>query len=125
MAKLETMAKTLGITVDEAKALIEADKEIDRMNTNKEINADLTDEQQKESKGARQSERAKKPAVYKFDNTKSKKKEKPTNKKLINDFKALVEDLGAVNVEIINDQREFTFTIDGTKFKVVLSNPRT
>lgn len=124
MTNLEKMANTLGITIDEAKALMESDKEVDRMGSNKEINADLTDEQQKASKDARQSERKKGPTVYKFDNTKSKKKEKPTNKMLIDEIKALVENLGAGEVEVINDQREFTFKIEDTKFKIVLSNPR-
>lgn len=121
---LESMAKTLGITIEEAKELMAADKEVDKMNSNKEINADLTEEQQKASKSARQSERKKGPTVYKFENGKSKKKEKPTNKMLIDEIKALVENLGADSVEIINDQREFTFKIEDTKFKIVLSNPR-
>lgn len=122
MKDLKELANSLGITIEEAQALVEDDKEVDRMNSISEIDGDLTEDQKKECKAARKSDR--KPTNYKLDSTKSKKKEKPTNKMLIDEFKALVEGLGADGIEVLNDQREFTFNLDNTKFKIVLSNPR-
>ena len=58
---------------------------------------------------------------------------KPREKKVDNDKRELIEHLicslevsptNVRDVEIINNEREFTFTYNGKKYKVVLSAPR-
>ena len=39
-------------------------------------------------------------------------------------LRAVVEEHNAENIEIINDQASFTFFVNGKKYKVVLSCPR-
>lgn len=124
MTNIEKIAKTLDITIDEAKSLVADDKQIDKMTSIKDIDNDLTDDQKKALKKARQSDR--KPTVYTFEKGRSKKakKEKPMKKTLIEGFKGVVESLGATDVEIPNEEREMTFTIEGVKYKIILSEPR-
>jgi hypothetical protein len=35
-----------------------------------------------------------------------------------------VQNLGATDLQIVNDEREFLFTLNGTKYKVTLACPR-
>ena len=46
--------KTLGISREEALQLIADDEAVDRMTSTKQIDSDLTEEQRKSAKGARQ-----------------------------------------------------------------------
>ena len=125
MGELEKLANTLGITVEEAKAIMEEDKEVDRMSSNAEIENDLSADQKATSKEARRSER--KPNLSSWGKeTKSRRKEKPEQKAMIDSFlRAVREEHNAENIEIINDQASFTFMVNGKKYKIVLSCPRT
>ena len=83
MNKEEMIAKhmnVLGITREEAIQLIADDEEIDRMTRTSDIDGDLTAEQRKSAKKARQADR--KPTVYKFDTTKRKRAEN-TGKRIV------------------------------------------
>ena len=109
----------LGLTDAEIQQVLEDDKRIDKG----EKLFELTAEQEKASKQARQADR--KPTVYKLDNTAGKR-----NKKSDNDKADLVNALFSAilpmcdTYEITNGEREFCFTYHGRKFKVVLSAPR-
>ena len=110
----------LKISRDEAIQLIEDDKRIDKG----EKLFSLTPEQEKASKKARSAGRKPKTTVYKFDTTKRKKPENKNKFDLISVITGALIEHGAENLELINPEREFTFTMDGTKYKIVLSLPR-
>ena len=110
----------LKISRDEAIQLIEDDKRIDKG----EKLFSLTPEQEKASKKARSAGRKPKTTVYKFDTTKRKKPENKNKSDLISVITGALTEHGAENLELINPEREFTFTMDGTKYKIVLSLPR-
>ena len=110
----------LKISRDEAIQLIEDDKRIDKG----EKLFSLTPEQEKASKKARSAGRKPKTTVYKFDTTKRKKPENKNKSDLISVITGALTEHGAENLELINPEREFTFTMDGIKYKIVLSLPR-
>ena len=110
----------LKISREEAIQLIEDDKRIDKG----EKLFSLTPEQEKASKKARSAGRKPKTTVYKFDTTKRKKPENKNKSDLISVITSALTEYGAENLELINPEREFTFTMDGTKYKIVLSLPR-
>lgn len=110
----------LKINREEAIQLIEDDKRIDKG----EKLFSLTPEQEKASKKARSAGRKPKTTVYKFDTTKRKKPENKNKSDLISVITGALTEHGAENLELINPEREFTFTMDGTKYKIVLSLPR-
>lgn len=110
----------LKISRDEAIQLIEDDKRIDKG----EKLFSLTPEQEKASKKARSAGRKPKTTVYKFDTNKRKKPENKNKSDLISVITGALTEHGAENLELINPEREFTFTMDGTKYKIVLSLPR-
>lgn len=125
MNKEEMIAKhmsTLGITREEAIQLIADDEEVDHMTRTGDIDGDLTDEQRKSAKKARQADR--KPTVYKFDTTKRKRAENTGKRFLIDEIKKCLENAGADNLEVTNPEREIVFMSEGTKYKIVLSAPR-
>ena len=114
---------TLGISRDEAIQLIEDDLAVDRMTSMKDVESDLTEEQRKNAKKARQADR--KPTVFKFDTTKRKRPENAGKRFLIDTIKTALEGIEVENLEVTNAEREMTFSIDGTKYKIVISAPRT
>lgn len=125
MNKEEMIVKhmnALGITREEAIQLIADDEEIDRMTRTSDIDGDLTAEQRKSAKKARQADR--KPTVYKFDTTKRKRAENTGKRFLIDEIKKCLENAGADNLEVTNPEREIIFMSEGTKYKIVLSAPR-
>lgn len=113
---------TLGITREEAIQLIADDEEIDHMTRTSDIDGDLTDEQRKSAKKARQADR--KPTVYKFDTSKRTRKENIGKRALIETIKEALEKSGCTDLEVTNIEREIVFFADGTKYKIVLSAPR-
>ena len=116
--QIKAMLK-LGMTEDEIKQVLADDKRIDKGEKLFELSA----EQEKASKQARQADR--KPTVYKLDNTAGKRSKKEDTDKapLMN---ALVTAILPMcdTYEVTNAEREFVFTYHGRKFKVVLSAPR-
>ena len=114
--QIEAMRK-LGMTEDEIKQVLADDKRIDKG----EKLFELTAEQEKASKQARQADR--KPTVYKLDNTAGKRSKKAdTDKQEI--MRKLLDCFDEYAPQVINAEREFTFTYNGKKFKIVLSAPR-
>lgn len=112
--------KSLEISREEAIELIRSDEEVDRMTSSKEINSDLTDEQKKATKQARQADR--KPTVYKFE--KKERKANNSKRELIEVLRKAVNENGGTDVDVTNIEREIVFKYDGVKYKVVLSQPR-
>lgn len=117
---IERNMKLLDISREEAMQMLEDDKRIDK---GEKLFA-LTPEQEKASKKARQADRKKKTTVYKFDTSKRKKPENKGKQAIITALTESVENLGAENLDVINNEREFFFELNGTKYKIVLSMPR-
>ena len=117
---IERNMELLDISREEAMQMLEDDKRIDKG----EKLFTLTPEQEKASKKARQADRKKKTTVYKFDTSKRKKPENKGKQAIITALTESVENLGAENLDVINNEREFFFELNGTKYKVVLSMPR-
>lgn len=117
---IERNMKILDISREEATQMLEDDKRIDKG----EKLFTLTPEQEKASKKARQADRKKRTTVYKFDTSKRKKPENKGKQNIVNALTSVVEGLGAENLDVTNNEREFFFELDGTKYKVVLSMPR-
>ena len=115
---IEKQMSLLGISREEAIQLIEDDAKIDRG----EKLFELTSEQKQASKKARQADR--KPTVYKFDTSKRKRPANETKRLLIETLKQAVENLGAT-AEVTNIEREIILMLNETKYKIVLSAPRT
>lgn len=123
--QVQAMRK-MGCTEEEIADMLKCDKEIDR-------GADLfplAEELQAGAKKARRADRTDTPK--KADRTRAEDKDK---RRLIEYFRNALEnevrvsetdfDCVATKVEIINPEREFLFTYNGKKYKVVLSCPRT
>lgn len=108
------MAK-LGISREEAIALIEDDKAIDK-------GADLfslSKEQEQASKKARQGDRKK-------NSTPTKREKKANNDKLhlMNVIKTAIEENECESFEFTNPERECVFVYNGVKYKLTLACPR-
>ena len=122
--------KKLGLTDTEIAEILADDKRIEKG----EKLFELSKDQEKASKQARQAERA--PTVYKLDNTAGKRSKKANTDKqaIIGRLIAALENWfvsnsqstrnACIGIEVVNPEREFTFTYNGTKYKVVLSAPR-
>lgn len=119
--KINLFMKNLGISRDEAIQLIADDKAVDKMTSVKEVNSDLTPEQLAAAKKARSAGR--KVTVYKFDNSKREKKVNEPKKEIVRDLIAGLGD-GITDLDIINDEREFTFVKDSVKYRITLAVPR-
>lgn len=104
--------KNLGISRDEAIQLIQDDLAIDKGAKMFE----LTDEQKRASKTARQADRT--PTVYNFQ-----KRERKADNDKRELMLRLAEAVGG-EVSWINPEREFTFSYNDKKYKIVLSCPR-
>jgi DNA-binding transcriptional MerR regulator len=115
--QIQAMRK-LGFTDEEIAEVIEADKKIDQG----EKLFELTAEQEKASKQARQADR--KPRAYDLDNTGGKRNKKADNDKSEIMLK-LLDCFDEYEPQVINAEREFTFTYNERKFKITLSAPRT
>jgi hypothetical protein len=112
--RIANLMEKLKCTESEALDIIKTDEEIEKGANPFPLSAD----QEKASKKARAVSRA--VGVYKFD--KKERKADLDKSKLIAD---LIDGIPyAENIEVTNKEREFLFTYNGKKYKVVLSAPR-
>ena len=107
----ERVAQLLKCSIEEAEQVLADDKRIDKG----EKLFELPEELKAGAKKARQAPR--KVTAYNF--TKRERKENSEKRELLAQFAGCVE-----NVEILNPEREFVFTHNGTKYKIVMSCPR-
>lgn len=119
--RIALLMKTLDCSRDEAISVIQEDEIVDRMK-DKDVQNDLTEEQKKASKQARQADRKK--TVYKFDTSKREKKVDPVKKDLIAGLASFLSEKGGSDIEITNDQRQIDFKVNDTRYRIVLSAPR-
>ena len=112
--QIEKMMKALDLTREQAIEMLEYDDDVER---GKATEYDLTPEQEKASKQARQGPRKK--------NSKPIQRErKADNDKryLINTLQQAVE--SCQSVVVTNPERQIDFVYNGRKFRIVLSAPR-
>lgn len=114
--QIEKIMKSLGCTREEAIELIMEDEAVDRM-TSKEVNSDLTADQKKAMKKATNTGTKKRTAV------KRERKVDETKKRLLTDYKTLLEGLGA-EVEPLKTEAEMHFTFEGESYTVKLIKHR-
>jgi hypothetical protein len=107
--------KKLGMTDEEIADVLESDKRIDKG----EKLFELTPEEEKAAKKARQADR-KKPT----EPVKRERKVDTTKRELIDLLFNTLENAAAQNIVIENPERELTFIFHGKKYKLVLSAPR-
>lgn len=113
--QIEAMRK-MGMSEEEIADILESDKRIDRGEKLFELDPEL----EKGAKKARQADR--KPTTYNFQ--KRERKADTGKRDLISALVGAVAPLADGEVEVTNIEREFVFTVDGRKYKVVLSAPR-
>ena len=112
-----------GYTEEEIEDMLKCDQEIDR-------GADLFPLDPELEKGAKKARRADRTDAPK----KANRERKPNDDKrflidalvwaVTTDIEQAGDNVLATDVEIVNTEREFLFTYNGTKYKVVLSVPR-
>ena len=120
MSKQIEALRKLGLTDAEIEQVLADDKRIDKGEKLFELSA----EQEKASKQARQADR--KPTVYKLDNANGKRSKKANADKqtIINALDEALCRIADKQTEITNAEREIIFHFNGVKYKVVLSAPR-
>ena len=119
---IEKHMKILNISREEAIELIKEDEKIDKMTSTSEINSDMSVEQVKAAKTARQADRKK--TVFNFGVSKREKKANPDKRILIENLRASVQAVGGTDIEVTNLEREMVFKFNNVKYKIVLSAPR-
>lgn len=112
--QIAKMMKALDITETEAKELLETDKRIDR---GEEL-FELSKEQKKVAKKMKQADKKKSDTPVKRE-----RKPNETKRELI---QMLAETLreSSESLEITNIERQIDFLVAGTKYRIVLSAPR-
>ena len=113
--RVEEIAKLLDITPDEVIEMLNDDERIDKGEKLFELDPEL----EKGAKKARQVARG----VSKTP-TKRERKADADKGTLIQTLADSLDNLDIEDIEIINPEREFVFKLNGRKFKVVLSAPR-
>lgn len=111
---------------DEALAIYEADKAIDR---GERMEFDLPPELEKEAKKmANVTERKRKaPTVYNFDTSNKKRKENPTKSGIISEIAKFLQEQSenaCENVTITNPERQIAFTIGENSYEFTLVQKR-
>ena len=113
--KIQKLMKSLNISREEAIALMEEDRRIDRGEKLYELDPEL----EKGAKRARQADRKKSDTP-----TKRERKPKPEKAEICSAMMEGLAELGITDFDITNPEREFSFTHNGTKYKVTLACPR-
>lgn len=113
--RISMLMKKLSISREEAIQVLADDKAIDQGAKLFELDPEL----EKGAKKARQADR--KPNST---NTKRERKAKPEKAGICLAMMKGLEGLGVEDFTINNPEREFLFVLDGVKYKVVLSCPR-
>lgn len=116
MSKQVEAMRKLGMSKEEIADVLESDKRIDKGEKLFELDPEL----EKGAKKARQADR--KPTAYNFQ--KRERKADTGKRDLISALVDAVAPLADGEVEVTNIEREFVFAVDGRKYKVVLSAPR-
>lgn len=123
--RLEAAMK-LGMSREDAEAMLAEDKRIDRGEV---MEWDLSPEEHKKAmKYANSDEKKKKaPTAYNFDTSTKKRKENPTKAGIIAELARFLtenSEYSTQNVEITNKERQISFQIGDTSFELTLVQKR-
>ena len=113
----DRIMRELGVDEQTAEQLIADDKAIDR---GERMPFDLTPEQEKLAKKYVRGE-SKKPRVYNFDTRK--RKENTTKSGIIAEIAQFLTEK-VENIEIVNAERQISFSLGDTKFSLTLTQHR-
>ena len=119
----ERIIKVLGLSAEEAQAMLDYDKEVDRTTGGLEYDLSKEDAKAAIKQAHKGQERTKKntPTVYKFD--KRERKANLPKQEIINKlFECLTE--FTENVNITNKEREIAFTLGDNNFTVTVTQKR-
>ena len=116
--KIQNFMKLLDISREEAIELIQCDNDIDH---DKEMDFDLTPEQEKNAKKMRTTGQRMVDA-YGKERTRERKADND-KRELIDNMAKMLDNCG-LSYEITNQEREILLEKNGRKFKIVLSAPR-
>ena len=123
--RIANIAKTLDITIDEARAMLEEDKTIDRMTSIKTVNSDLTEEQKKSAKKYTNVARGKEVSCTDAYGKKKKRtvKTDDVKQKLI---KTIAESLKEIvdKIDVTNIQKTILLIIGDDTFEIDLKRKR-
>jgi hypothetical protein len=114
---IKELMEILDCTEEEAKSVQEWDEAIDKGKPLGKLDA----EKEKISKQARST--AKAPTVYKFDTSKRERKKDEVKHRIMDKIAASLMDI-ADSLEVTNAEREIVCVVEGRKFKLTLSAPR-
>ena len=119
-------AMKLGMSREDALAMLAEDKRIDRGEV---MEWDLPPEEHKKAmKYANSDEKKKKaPTAYKFDTSGKKRKENPTKAGIIAEIATFLQEMcgfSAENVEITNKERQIAFSVGENAFELTLVQKR-
>ena len=119
-------AMKLGMSREDALAMLAEDKRIDRGEV---MEWDLPPEEHKKAmKYANSDEKKKKaPTAYKFDTSGKKRKENPTKAGIIAEIATFLQEMcgfSAENVEITNKERQIAFSVGENSFELTLVQKR-
>ena len=122
MADIATLMKTLGLTEEQARDLMEDDKRIDR---GEKMAFDLSPEEAKKAK--KYANAGTRKTVYKFDTSAKKRKENPTKAAIIAEIAKFLEENSenaCENVVITNKERQIAFQIGENCYEFTLVQKR-
>lgn len=120
--RIVELMKTLDLTRDEAIELIQEDEKVDKMQSMKDVESDLTAEQKQAIKKAKGGAKA----VDAFG------KKRVVERKADNDKRELVKLLhetlcnydNIASMEVTNQERQLDFKFNNRRFRIILSAPR-
>lgn len=121
----ERIMKLLNVSEEEAQAMLDYDKEVDRTNGGLEYDLSKEDAKNAIKQAHKGQERAKKstgPTVYKF-NQRERKANLP-KQEIISKLNDFLNELGMENVTITNKERQLAFSSNGENFELTLVQKR-
>ena len=120
--QIEAMRK-LGMNDAEIAELMDYDKAVNK--DEKNLPFDLTEEQQKRVEAVTRTTAKKKPTIYQLDNKEGKRNKKKNETKvgIIGKIANLLAEI-AENVEILNPERQISFTLGENTYEITLTQKR-
>ena len=113
----QKIMRVLGVSAAEADEILAYDKAVEK---NQKTDYDLTKEQEQEVRKYRQADR--KPFIP--DLKPRERKANEPKRELIKIVQEALENAGISDISITNVERQLDFSMDGVKYRIVLSAPR-
>ena len=121
----ERIMKLLNVSAEEAQAMLDYDREVDRTTGGLEYDLSKEDAKNAIKQAHKGQERAKKsngPTVYKF--SQRERKANLPKQEIISKLNDFLNELGMENVAITNKERQLAFSSNGENFELTLVQKR-